>query len=234
MSLNSCGRVLAPLLFSLLLVHSTRAELIGGVDFPLGSLSFADVVVDYQPDVGAAVPDAANSEPSNALGVPEVPGNTSIGACTGDPFSCPFVSLGDGGSIVLRFNDNALIADGTPDLDLWIFEVGSDVERTVVEISEDGISWVPAGSVEGTTSGIDLDAEGVSVGIPYFFVRLTDDPNEGGQSGSSVGADIDAVGAIAAIPFSVPLHWVSTLLLGIILTLVAFRLPRKSNGGLQR
>ncbi len=28
------------------------------------------------------------------------------------------------------------------------------------------------------------------------FVRLTDDPNEGGASGDTVGADIDAVGAI--------------------------------------
>jgi hypothetical protein len=35
-------------------------------------------------------------------------------------------------------------------------------------------------------------------------VRLTDDGNEGDQSGASVGADIDAVGAISSVRAQVP------------------------------
>ncbi len=67
------------MLGAVLLVVPTNASavLIGGVDFPEGAVSFADSVFDYDPSFGGgAVPSAANSEPTNALGVPEVPGDT--------------------------------------------------------------------------------------------------------------------------------------------------------------
>jgi hypothetical protein len=188
----------------LLSVSSANATIIGGVDFPQGSISFADSVVSYNPDAGGAVPTAANSDPSNALGIPEVPGNTSIGACSGTPADCPFVSLGDGGSITLQFIDNLLTGSDDDSLDLWIFEVGPDVEDTFVEISKNGTVWFDIGKVFGTTSGIDIDSFGFTSADLFGFVRLTDDTNEGGQSGASVGADIDAVGAISTVYNPVP------------------------------
>jgi len=187
----------------LLFASSANATTIGGVDFPQGAISFADAVVSYNPDAGGAVPSAANSEPSNALGLPEVPGNTSIGACSGDPYACPFVSLGDGGSITLKFTDNLLTGSGDSSLDLWVFEVGPDVEDTFVDISKDGNTWFSVGKVFGTTSGVDIDAFGFSQTDSFAYVRMTDDPNEGSTTGASVGADIDAIGAISTVP-SVP------------------------------
>ncbi len=193
------GKVTAFLL--LLSASSANATLIGGVEFPQGEISFADEVVLYDPAAGGgAVPTASNSEPSNALGIPEVPGSTTIPACTGDPFDCPFVSLGSGGSITLQFTDNLLTGSDDDSLDLWIFEVGPDVEDTFVEISTDGSIWYDVGKVFGTTSGIDIDAFGFSSTDLFAYVRLTDDPNEGSATGASVGADIDAVGAISTVP----------------------------------
>lgn len=188
--------VSSSLMLSVIPAHAT---IIGGIDFPAGVVSFADTVIAYDPDAGGAVPSAANSEPSNALGLPEVPGNTSIGACIGDPNVCPSVSLGDGGFITLQFIDNLLTGSDDDSDDLWIFEIGSDVEDTFVEISKDGTDWFSVGSVFGTTSGVDIDAFGFSSSDLFSYVRLTDDTNEGDQSGTSVGADIDAVGAITTL-----------------------------------
>lgn len=207
------------------LPSAAHAVLIGGVDFPEGAASFADAVVSYDPAAGGgAVPTAANAEPSNALGVPEVPGDTSIGACTGDPLDCPFVSLGSGGEIVLRFVDNVLTGSDDAADDLWIFEVGPDVEDTFVEISTDGVLWHAVGKVFGTTSGVDIDAFGFSSADSFAFVRLTDDPAEGATGGASVGADIDAVGAISTRRVPVPAP-PSALLLGI--ALAAFAMERR-------
>jgi len=182
-------------------LHGTAtATVIGGVDFPQGAVSFADAVVLYEPLFdGGPAPTAANSDPSNALGVPEVPGNTSIGACSGSPSDCPFVSLGDGGRLTLQFTDNLLTGSDDPGLDLWIFEVGPDIEDTFVEISVDGASWTSVGKVFGTTGGIDIDSFGFGSSDTFGFVRLRDDPNEGSKTGASVGADIDAVGAISTV-----------------------------------
>jgi hypothetical protein len=200
------------------LPSAANAVLIGGVEFPEGAASFADEVVSYDPAKGGgAVPSAANAEPSNALGVPEVPGDTSVGACAGDPFACPFVSLGSGGEIVLKFVDNVLTGSDDAGEDLWIFEVGPDVEDTFVEISTDGSVWHAVGKVFGTTSGVDIDAFGFTSADSFPFVRLTDDPEEGSTSGASVGADIDAVGAISTLLVPVPVPpTVLLLALGLI------------------
>lgn len=180
-------------------VSPVQAALIGGVEFPQGVISFADSVVAYNPAAGGgAVPNAANSEPTNALGVPQVPGS-AVGACSGDPLLCPFVSLGSGGTITLKFVDNRLTGSGDDALDLWIFEVGADVEDTFVEISKNGILWYDVGKVFGRTAGVDIDAFGFSTADLFAYVRLTDDPDEGSTTGSSVGADIDGVGAISTV-----------------------------------
>ncbi len=178
--------------------NPARADLIGGVEFPDGDISFADVVVHYEPGLsGAKPPSPPNAVPESALGPPEVPGS-KIGACSESP--CPFVSLGSGGSITLEFSDNLLTGSGDSEADLFIFEVGPDVEDTFVQVSSDGETFRAVGKVGGNTSGIDLDAFGFTPDDRFRFVRLTDDPAEGNRSGASVGADIDAVGAISTVP----------------------------------
>jgi len=169
-----------------------RAVLIGGVEFPQGAVSFADAVVSYT--LGSGGVTAAHTVPGNALGVPNYAGDNS---CTGDP-GCSFVSLGQGGSIVIKFVNNLLTGSGTSAADLWIFEVGPQVEDTFVDISTDGVTWLAVGKVLGSTAGVDIDAYGYGPGSTFAYVRLTDDANEG-TGGATGGADIDAVGAISTI-----------------------------------
>jgi hypothetical protein len=166
----------------------------GSVDFPEGAISFADVLVDYSPVI------SASSQPTlpyrggfNAVGLPNYAGNNTCASQA----SCTFVSLGDGGSITLRFTDNVLTGSGSASPDLHIFEVGPDVEDTFVDISVDGLAWLSVGAVGGSLSSIDIDAFGYGIDSFFSYVRLTDNTNEGGQSGNTVGADIDAVGAIS-------------------------------------
>jgi hypothetical protein len=165
----------------------------GGADFPAGAASFADAVDSYDPVINAGEPTAPHRDSANAVGVPDYAGDND---CTGDP-GCSFVSLGDGGSITLRFLDNALTGSGNADPDLFVFEVGPDIEDTFVEISMDGLLWESVGSVGGSFATVDIDAFGFGPGDLFTWVRLTDDPLLDGQSGITVGADIDAVGAIS-------------------------------------
>ena len=178
---------LSLILPSLLIAFTTTAEEFGGIEFPLGSISFADVVVSQTPGTPAAT-NPNFIDPTAALGAPDYPGGNDA------PGS---VSLGNGGSIVLEFTNNRLTGSDDEKDDLHVFEVGADVEDTFVEISADGIVWVDVGKVFGSTSSIDIDAFGFTSSDTFRFVRLTDDPDEGQTSGDTVGADIDAVGAIS-------------------------------------
>ena len=110
-----------------------------------------------------------------------------------------YASLGDGGSITLEFVDNRLTGSGDSNADLWVFEIGPDVEDTFVEISTNGVTWSAVGKVLGSTRGVDIDAFGFTQSDQFRFVRLTDDTAEGAQSGGTVGADIDALGAISSV-----------------------------------
>lgn len=172
----------------------------GGADFPQGAASFADMLVGYTPGLVGANPTEPHRGAFNALGLPNYAGVNSCPTQAG----CTFVSLGDGGSIVLRFVDNKLTGSGDNTFDLWVFEVGPDIEDTFVDISVDGLIWNAVGKVFGSTAGIDIDAFGFGPGDLFSFIRLTDDTNEGGQSGITVGADIDAVGAISTVLTPVP------------------------------
>ncbi len=181
----------------------------GGTDFPQGAISFADALIAYSPNGPPSVP---HQGAINAVGLPDYAG---VNGCASQ-LACSFVSLGSGGIIVLRFDDNKLTGSGTPDLDLWIFEVGPNVEDTFVDISIDGVNWTSVGKVFGSTAGIDIDAFGFGLGDLFGFVRLTDDPNEGGGgAGGTVGADIDAVGAISTIRTSTVPEPASLGLLGV-------------------
>ena len=175
----------------------------GGTDFPQGAVSFADAVIDYSPGLVGSNPTIPHRGAFNALNLPDYAGNNSCASQA----ACSFVSLGDGGSITLRFLDNFLTGSDNNDLDIWVFEVGPDIEDTFIEISADGVSWFAVGSVFGSTAGIDIDAFGFDSTDLFSYIRLTDDTNEGGQNGATVGADIDAVGAITTVAnpnFSVP------------------------------
>lgn len=179
-----------------------QAELIGGIEFPQGAVSFADSVVSFSPGLvgSGAEPSAPHLGAGNALGAPNYAG---VNSCASQP-ACSFVSLGDGGSIVLRFVDNKLTGSDSTARDLHIFEVGPDVEDTFVDISKDGITWYGVGKVFCATSSVDIDAFGWGKSDVFEYVRLTDDGAEGGQSGITVGADIDAVGAISSVATPVP------------------------------
>lgn len=185
-----------------LLATPCSADIYGGVEFPGGAASFADVVVSYDPVIKSGEPTPPYRDATQSLGIPDY----------GDP-GITYVSLGSGGSITLRFTDNSLTGSDSPDKDLWIFEIGPDVEDTFVEISMDGVTWYDVGKVLGSTKGVDIDAYGFHSGQYFSFVRLTDDPNEGDKTGSTVGADIDAVGAISSAPPVPPTPEPATLVL---------------------
>lgn len=187
---------------SLLALGGTQAQavVIGGVDFPQGEVSFADTVVSFTLNP-ASTPGAAYLGQSNALGAANYNGNPGCASQA----ACTFLSLGAGGALVLRFDDNVLTGSNNDALDLWIFEVGPNVEDTTVDLSVDGTNWLSVGLVTGSTRGIDIDAFGFDATSAFRYVRLIDVLAEGGTgNGGSVGADIDAVGAISTRRFTPP------------------------------
>lgn len=171
------------------------AEDIRGLEFPLGTRSFADSVIGYTR--GAPQPETAYRGALNAIGAPDQEGSPACASADG----CGYVSLGSGGSLTLGFVDNRLAGDGTPAADLWVFEVGPLVEVLQVEVSADGTTWLPVGEVVGDRNGIDLDAQGFGPTDYFGFVRLADDPESGGMTGVAVSVGIDAVGAISGVPW---------------------------------
>lgn len=195
----------------------------GGTDFPQGAISFADTVVSFAPGTGGLTTPHLGT--FNALGIPDYAGVTD---CPSQA-ACPYVSLGSGGSIVLRFDDNRLTGSGDSSPDLWIFEVGPDVEDTFVDISTNGSDWHAVGKVLGSTRGVDLDHYGFGPDAQFTYVRLTDDPHEGSTSGVTVGADIDAVGAISTVPVPEPGTW-AMLLVGLGLLGVMGRRGQRTAG----
>lgn len=172
-----------------------RAQLCSGTTGPaLPARSFADEVVSYSPAILSGQPTVNFQNAQTALGPDDWAGDNNCYS------SCTFASLGQGGSLVLRFTDNVLTGDGTAACDLWIFEVGGNTEWTFVDISADGTNWHSVGETTGQTKGIDIDAFGYGPADQFRYVRITDDPNQGSNTGLSDGADIDAVGAIASLP----------------------------------
>jgi OOP family OmpA-OmpF porin len=150
------------------------------VRFPLGDRSFADEVVSLEEGKPAAqLADAR--DPKHVLGPPDYDESRDTN----------YVTLGCGGRITVKFTDNVLV--DVPGPDLYIFEIGPDVEPMHVEISRDGKAWVDAGKVGGGTAEVDI-AKFVKSGDIFHYVRITDLKSACG--GRWPGADIDAVGAL--------------------------------------
>jgi hypothetical protein len=175
-----------------------HAVVFDGVDYPLGTISFADEVFSYTAGTGSSAP--ANN-PIYSLGPPEA---NEFGCFLGvqDPVvnpACRWVSLGENGSLTVKFTDNVLVGSGTTAIDLWIHEVGV-LESTFVDISKDGINFTMLGLIPGGNSGFDIDSFGFGPGDLFPYVRVRDDPADVGSTPPIAGADIDAIGAITTVP----------------------------------
>ncbi|WP_081819394.1 OmpA family protein [Maribacter sp. Hel_I_7] len=148
------------------------------VYLPLGELSFADAVVDYNH------PLLLTQQVKNVLGEPDVLQGYDIEDITG------IHSLGLGGTITVQFTDNALTDVNGPDL--YIFEIGQ-IEPTDLEISKNGKEWIHVGKIDGGVAEVDISPF-VKQGELFYYVRLTDLKKESGLP----GADVDAIAAIGA------------------------------------
>ena len=140
--------------------------------------AFASEVIEFIP--GSPVTSYENQkDPNVTLGVPDRTGDrtTSVGDC----------NLGKGGVLVLGYDVAIYDGDG---LDIYVFEVGDDVEDTLVEVSDDLVTWYEVGVAAGATAGVDMNGK-VPEGARFRYIRLTDQGSHG--SGSWPGADIDAV-----------------------------------------
>ncbi|NND11652.1 MAG: OmpA family protein, partial [Flavobacteriaceae bacterium] len=97
---------------------------------------------------------------------------------------------GLGGTLTIRFTDNALVDVNGPDL--YLFEIGQ-LEPTELEISKDGKTWIKVGKIDGGVAEVDI-APFVNQGELYYYVRLKDLKMDSGIP----GADVDAIAAIGA------------------------------------
>jgi len=154
----------------------------GEVMFPMGDVSFADAVESYSN--GDPSPIERRIDPRESLGIPDYADSDDGG----------YVSLGCAGELVLRFEDNALV--DVAGSDLYVFEIGPDVEPTALAVSGDGDEWIRVGRVSGGKAEIDLAAY-VPQGAEFRYVKLVD-LKSGCSARETPGADIDAVGAIGS------------------------------------
>lgn len=120
-----------------------------------------------------------NTDPLIALGLPDASDSNNS---TGD------LCLGKNGVLVLAFDTPIYDGEGN---DIYVFEVGSDVESTKVEVSSDLVTWYEIGVAKGRTAGLDFTGK-IPVGASFRYVRLTD-TGDNGNSGGWPGADIDTV-----------------------------------------
>ncbi|WP_179019775.1 OmpA family protein [Winogradskyella forsetii] len=146
------------------------------VYLPLGPLSFADEVVNVNH------PKLLTQEVNNVLGEPDV--IETYDDATG------IYSLGLGGTLTVRFIDNALVDVNGPDL--YLFEIGQ-LEPTDLEISKDGKNWIKIGKIDGGVAEVDI-APYVKANELFYYVRFKDLKEKSGVP----GADVDAVAAIGS------------------------------------
>jgi outer membrane protein OmpA-like peptidoglycan-associated protein len=155
---------------------------------------FAESVVDYEP--GSPAPAQVVADPRTALGAPDY-----VFDVQAPPRA---VSLGNGGTLVLRFGGAGL--GDAPGPDLFVFEIGAP-EALEIALSDDGKTWRDLGRVPGGAMAIDV-APVVREGEAFHLVRVRDVRGEGPpaydaehtgeiENPSFAGVDIDAVGVRA-------------------------------------
>jgi outer membrane protein OmpA-like peptidoglycan-associated protein len=164
--------------------------------FPMGAVSFADSVIDYDPgSLGKHADDEPPLKYQNyqaSVGTPDYDAVRDTGS----------VSLGMGGYIVLKFCDNLLIDGYGPDLYISLSDSAS--EEVHVLISQDGRIFQSVGTVSKYYPVINI-APYTEPGTRYAYVKLRDNPDQGDKQSLKSGADIDAVGAInTAMVFVIP------------------------------
>lgn len=166
----------------------------GEIHLPQGAISFANQVISYSPGARSAPPSALRDR-NDILGAPDYnPHHDSDTACTLRR-NCPLVALGQGGRIELGFNDNVLIGSGDETADPWIFGATPGA-RLSAEIGLDGEEWLPVGEVNGSATGVGIDAYGFGRSTAFSYVRLTDISDRGNRS-DAAGASTDTVGALS-------------------------------------
>ena len=149
------------------------------VYLPLGDASFADEVVAAKYTTGNI-----EFDKNNCLQAPDYVQMKNLKNNKG------IYSLGLNGSIIIRFNNNALVDVQGPDL--FVFEAG-EIEPTDVDISQDGRNWINIGKISGGTAALDI-SKFVKPNEYFYYIRLTDLNTQS----TIAGADIDAVAAIGA------------------------------------
>ncbi|OGI22163.1 MAG: hypothetical protein A2808_04030 [Candidatus Moranbacteria bacterium RIFCSPHIGHO2_01_FULL_55_24] len=132
---------------------------------------------------GASITDPTRIVPGYALGVPD----------------SKFFSLGNGGSLVVKFTDPVIDVVGA---DLSFHETMNGrnsypLEKADVSVSSDGVTFVPVGSVTsepGDDGVMYLDFS--STGLPSIqYVKLVDTTAYGPHASNADGYDIEAIDA---------------------------------------
>lgn len=144
--------------------------------------AFATEVIEFNPGTPWTKDDNAD-DVECILGLPDWNGKYKGDSRGG-------VTIGSGGSLVLKFD--IAIYDGEG-LDIYVFEIGEEVEATQVEVSRDLNEWYNVGIAKGKTAGVDLNGK-IPEGMRFRYVRLTDMKTTTG--GTWPGADIDAVSGL--------------------------------------
>ncbi|NEP82739.1 MAG: PEP-CTERM sorting domain-containing protein [Okeania sp. SIO3B3] len=187
---------------------------------------FADEVVEYTTNDDLLLENSLLTDPEATLGrndwTQEMVNGGSLGAWGQDIGT----SLGNGGSLTVKFTNNALKGSGNKDLDLWIYEIGKAPEEMLVEISVDNETWYDVGfgirpdNTHQTGLGFDIDnllmeTEGIDENTLFRYVRVTDTGNNTYTNDKS-GADIDAIAALSSVDVPEPASIVGLLSLGIV------------------
>ncbi|RMF70021.1 MAG: T9SS C-terminal target domain-containing protein, partial [Calditrichaeota bacterium] len=185
--------------------------------------AWADAVVSFTPGEGAGF--GQNFFPDNVLGPPD-PDPTLTPT---NPSSKPqeLLSLGNGGEIILEFNDNFIVDGEGVDFTVFenVFYLGGDttqpfIEAAFVAVSMDGQNWVEFPWDTTTYAGFagvtptkdnqnptDPKVSGgdsfdlADVGLPFAkFVKLTDIGDLKKEGPFNGDFDLDAVVAVNSMP----------------------------------
>ncbi|KHT43332.1 hypothetical protein [Pectobacterium brasiliense] len=147
---------------------------------PSDAKGFAVEVVDYSPGTGASGVAAVQN---NILGAPDD----------------KYLSLGKKGSVTVRVGENALAADGTSAVELYVFEAAW-WDSFDVYISPDNVTFTKlaittqakASAGGGSWLGFNLDGQ-VDASLSYPYVKIVDTSNSTSSIIGTDGADIDGV-----------------------------------------